>query len=1451
MKIYNPKIISVLVCVILVCSIFLITPNVEAKKTKNNNLQNINPKFDEFLNDVKNLTTAIESLSSLDLKKPALKRQNALLNKVNAFSKSILDEKYDEALTKLVDDIQAKMDGYFGGNLKNDWVTDSISQQQLNALIEIIKNSDYDLDNLTLWEEAMVYQTDPFDPDTDGDGKYDGWEVENGFDPTVPDSYVDSDGDGISDAQELAWGTNPFNADTDGDSKDGNFEDSVEILYWQSLGFPLTEAVELAKKPDVDLDGLKDGYEVYLGSNYVYWYEAEAQGIRSSGTTIHTDYNASDTYNSGNKSITSNSTTFLVNFTHNPGSTPLNYVLMVKARTNSSADRRFEVNISGNRILPAQFPYGWSYSSLLKTHFEWFYAINFTVTGSFHVKIKENTVDPSNPGGMTAGTGFNDIFIDKLALIVYNVSHITTTDDADDTIHFPQGGSSILVNVSIPVTNEFVPGYVSEATMDLHMLKRTIGQSVDWPAKIKFDVGNDGIYEWYTPDSVIGYRTPYDFAGALNRYIKNNPTQTNTAGFINITINITSSNQGTIKLENINILVLPNASDPLDPDTDSDGLMDGADLSAGTGLINVDSDNDMLNDSIEITAGGTSNQIITTDDADDIVEFQTSGGGSKIVNFTIPVQTQTVPGYVTSALMNLTGLNFTGTFPSNVSLDVGNDGVIEWAHAGSFQANITVEDFSGPLNNYTYQNPGLINSTGYIKIPLKLTSTSNGNISLNNISIQIDPDYSDPLIPDTDSDWLIDSHENLWGTGKSDPDSDNDLMIDGYEVEGGGESLQDPLVFNKAFAFHLKVCFDFRVNWTYLNLWIKGMQNLSNFIYDMTDGYMLLGNVEFYDNKNNWDLSHIKVYYDNMQIPSGWPNVKDSAIHLSRYFNASQSTMAGALAAGDPDQMNYTIMLAHEFSHLKLLILDEYFNASHKAYYITLLQGGVGDGIDEAPKCLMNNPLWIQGFTVHNTNEHSTPLDYFYYNASGYNDTDLINLTDDDLDTEQFIVNGGSAWETIFRMFNSHNGTYMQAVNFDLNNDNITDKDTDSNSDGTPDVLEKYVVDPGPHDNVGINLTYSIKFIPLTLPSWYHEQRLTTALGGAYGPKLAVKNKNLHLIWWDRRNVPSTSLVMAGDIFYKTSPDGGQSWSQDFKISTKPNASTPDIAVGTSNIAHIVWHTMITTNVFEIFYWNTGMSLGGEMQLTLSNTFLLSPKIAVNGTFIHIIYTDIWQNLYYMHSPFNGAPGTWSVPIVISTTSFFTTWHDIEVDGNTVHVTWTDSRNWTINNSNYEIYYRNSTNSGIAWNPDIRISNATNQSYAPSIANTTTKLHVFWFDHRTANQDIYYNNSLKNSGIWNNTQTSIATWPSSKSTTKLSVAGENFNVHLAWLDIRHAYFGTYDIYYNSSSDEGNTWQSTDKQITVTHTVQDLDVAAEGGKAYIVWQDIRQGYAWSEIYLRIV
>jgi hypothetical protein len=67
--------------------------------------------------------------------------------------------------------------------------------------------------------------TDPNNPDTDGDGMPDGWEVGNSLNPLADDSSLDADGDGLSNLDEHLRGTDPLVADTDGDG----YTDGIEV----------------------------------------------------------------------------------------------------------------------------------------------------------------------------------------------------------------------------------------------------------------------------------------------------------------------------------------------------------------------------------------------------------------------------------------------------------------------------------------------------------------------------------------------------------------------------------------------------------------------------------------------------------------------------------------------------------------------------------------------------------------------------------------------------------------------------------------------------------------------------------------------------------------------------------------------------------------------------------------------------------------------------------------------------------------------------------------------------------------------------------------------------------------------------------------------------------------------------------------------------------------------
>jgi len=139
-------------------------------------------------------------------------------------------------------------------------------------------DADSDDDGLPDGDEYYYYNTLPTEWDTDGGGASDGAEVWNGItDPLDPsDDYliVDSDGDGIIDSEEIIEGndgfiTDPQNEDTDGDG----LKDGEEVFKYS------TDPTD----KDSDDDGLEDGEEIEVGED---GYVTNATNTDTDGDTL-------------------------------------------------------------------------------------------------------------------------------------------------------------------------------------------------------------------------------------------------------------------------------------------------------------------------------------------------------------------------------------------------------------------------------------------------------------------------------------------------------------------------------------------------------------------------------------------------------------------------------------------------------------------------------------------------------------------------------------------------------------------------------------------------------------------------------------------------------------------------------------------------------------------------------------------------------------------------------------------------------------------------------------------------------------------------------------------------------------------------------------------------------------------------------------------------------------
>ena len=298
--------------------------------------------------------------------------------------------------------------------------------------------------------------------------------------------------------------------------------------------------------------------------------------------------------------------------------------------------------------------------------------------------------------------------------------------------------------------------------------------------------------------------------------------------------------------------------------------------------------------------------------------------------------------------------------------------------------------------------------------------------------------------------------------------------------------------------------------------------------------------------------------------------------------------------------------------------------------------------------------------------------------------------------------------------------------------------------------------------------------------SWLADTRLTTDTNFSFYPAVAASGSTVHVVWQDDRDGNP-------EIYYKRSTNGGTTWSVDTRLTNQVDFSIgPSVAVS-GNIVHVVWQDFRDGNP-EIYYkrsTNGGTSWSADMRLTNDPNFRQPASVSASGNFVHIAWMDLRDGnpeIYYKRSTNDGV--SWLSDTRLTNNTNISTVPTVSVSGSNVSLCWVDDRD-----GNTEIYYKRSTNGGVSWSSDTRLTNDPNISTSPSIISSGTAIHVVWQDDRDGNNEIYYKRSTDNGINWiadfrltNNAGASLA--PS------VSVSG--LVVHVAWQDDRD---GNSEIYY--------------------------------------------------------
>lgn len=368
-----------------------------------------------------------------------------------------------------------------------------------------------------------------------------------------------------------------------------------------------------------------------------------------------------------------------------------------------------------------------------------------------------------------------------------------------------------------------------------------------------------------------------------------------------------------------------------------------------------------------------------------------------------------------------------------------------------------------------------------------------------------------------------------------------------------------------------------------------------------------------------------------------------------------------------------------------------------------------------------------------------------------------------------------------------------------------------------------------------------ILLLPLGLSAQFTpETRLTNAAGASYtsynnANVMAANGDVIHLVYTDERG-------LAGEVYYQRSIDGGKTWQTAVQLTTNDGifSGYPTIAIW-NNEVHVAWTDWRNGNA-DIYYRKSsdgGTTWSAESRITTDPGDSEFPCLSVSGPVVHLVWTDNRfeeGEIYYCHSLNSGQ--NWGTQLRLTNKSGNSINASVSSVSNDVHVVWQDERD-----GNQEIYYKHSTDGGLTWGADVRLTHNSFASNFPSVAAMDKSIFIVWSDLRDGNPEIFSLRSVDNGTTWSE-DTRLTNTPRESLQPKITMEGAF--VFLAWHELSDV-VGNWEVQSIFSTDGGTTWTPT-RQISAEQGFSgNASVCVENLLVVIAWTDNRFGD--SEIFLR--
>jgi len=305
------------------------------------------------------------------------------------------------------------------------------------------------------------------------------------------------------------------------------------------------------------------------------------------------------------------------------------------------------------------------------------------------------------------------------------------------------------------------------------------------------------------------------------------------------------------------------------------------------------------------------------------------------------------------------------------------------------------------------------------------------------------------------------------------------------------------------------------------------------------------------------------------------------------------------------------------------------------------------------------------------------------------------------------------------------------------------------------------------------------------------------------------------------------------EIYYKRSTNSGQNWEADTRLTTDPAVSAIPTVTALGTFVHITWVDFRNGNP-EIYYKRStdyGSSWEAVVRLTNDPASSFFPVISASGTDLHVAWVDERNGnneIYYKRSTNRGV--SWEADFRLTQDPSISDNVSIVSSGLFVHTVWKDTRD-----GNSEIYYKRSINAGVSWEAVSRLTNDPDESYNTGISVTGANVHIVWVEYLSGSREIYYKRSTDNGLNWDagirlTNNSALSDFP--------AVISSGSYVHTAWTDDRD---GNSEIYYKRSTDGGASWNNSITRLTNDPEESKVpSVYVTGSSLHVVWNDKRLG-----------